>query len=57
MKSTYLLPRQNIRDMKAIIDLVKEAGGRVLHLAPIIGSWVLETTPEIAEALDLVPWD
>lgn len=53
----YLLPRQNLKDMKAAIDLVKEAGGRVLHLAPIIGGFVLETTSTIADALGLIPWE
>lgn len=55
--NTYLLPRQDLRDMKAAIELVKESGGRALHIAPIIGGWVLETTSTIADALGLIPWE
>jgi len=55
--SPFLLPQQSLKDMKAAIDLIKEAGGRVLHLAPVIGGFVVETTNQIADALGLIPWE
>lgn len=52
----YLIPRDNMRNMKAAADLVVESGGRVLHLAPIIGGLVVEASTEVADLLDLLPW-
>lgn len=61
MMNTYLLKYQLLggtwADGKAAVDLVKESGGRTLHIAPIIGGWVVECTSVVADALGLIPWE
>lgn len=46
----------SLSDMKAALDLIKEDGGKVLHIAPILGGFVVEATANCKLHLDLPPW-
>jgi hypothetical protein len=50
----------SLRDRKAAVDLIKEAGGRLLHLVPPFlafpGGWVIEVDQEVGKQLGLLPW-
>lgn len=46
-----------LRDMSAAVSLIKEAGGRLLHLAPIVGGWVVECSQETGDDLGLMGWE
>lgn len=46
----------NILDMKAAIELIKESGGHVTP-APLNMGFVVLTTSEIANCLDLLIWN
>jgi len=47
----------SLLDLKAALDLIKEAGGRVAGLAPWNLGFIVETTPEVAKGLDLIYWN
>jgi hypothetical protein len=57
----YLLKSEFVGGTKAdsiaAIGLIRESGGRWLHVAPIVGGWVVECTPTVAGALGLIPWE
>ena len=50
-------PRRRVIDIKAGNDMVKENGGKVCHIAPIIGGFVVYCTHEVADVCSFIPWE
>lgn len=46
-----------LADMRAAIELIKEEGGKVLHVAPVIGGFVVEASANCKINLGLPDWN
>lgn len=55
----YLMTEKRLHPARDLVVALKKAGGRLLHLAPVIGGWVVEIPVEFAaeHSADFTVWE